>query len=132
MVAGSFQAGAKGVFSRDQSVESLAKCIEMVHEGQIWARTNELQIILQTISKRSHFKRTTATRVRSLTSRENEVALRVAEGLHNNEISERMKLSENTVRNYLQNVYKKLGISSRIELMTRVRDGRAVAFTSIP
>ena len=47
MVIYSFQVGFKGVFSRDRSVEALAKCLDVVHRGQIWAGTNELQIILQ-------------------------------------------------------------------------------------
>lgn len=120
MVIYSFQVGAKGVFSRDRSVEHLAKCIEVVHQGQIWAGTNELQVILQAIAKRSHFEPLSATGISLLTSREAEVANWVAEGLRNREISERMKLSPHTVKNYLYRVYEKLGISSRVELTARV------------
>src|SRR4051812_12617924 len=96
MVVYSFQVGAKGVFSRDGSVEALAKCIDVVRAGQIWAGTNELQIILQAIAKRSHFEPLNATGVKLLTSREAEVAALVADGLRNKEISERMKLSAHT------------------------------------
>ena len=55
-----------------------------------------------------------------LTSREAEVASLVADGLRNREISERLNLSAHTVKNYLYRVYEKLGISSRVELTTRV------------
>jgi DNA-binding NarL/FixJ family response regulator len=120
MVIYSFQVGAKGVFSRDRSVEDLAKCLEVVHGGQIWAGTNELQIILQAMAKRTHFEPMSATGAKLLTSREAEVAALVAEGLRNREISERMNLSAHTVKNYLYRVYEKLGISSRVELTTHV------------
>ena len=120
MVIYSFQVGARGVFSRDRSVKDLAKCVEVVHGGQIWAGTNELQIILQAMAKRSHFEPVSATGVKLLTSREAEVAALVAEGLRNREISERMKLSAHTVKNYLYRVYEKLGISSRVELTAHV------------
>jgi DNA-binding NarL/FixJ family response regulator len=120
MVIYSFQVGAKGVFSRDRSVEDLAKCLEVVHGGQIWAGTHELQIILQAMAKRSHFEPVSATGVKLLTSREVEVAALVAEGLRNREISERMNLSAHTVKNYLYRVYEKLGISSRVELTAHV------------
>src|SRR5262249_43610600 len=120
MVIYSFQVGASGVFSRDRSVQALAKCIEVVHQGQIWAGTNELHIILQAMAKRSHFEPLTATGVKLLTSREAQVAALVADGLRNKEISERMNLSAHTVKNYLYRVYEKLGISSRVELTTRV------------
>jgi DNA-binding NarL/FixJ family response regulator len=120
MVLYSFERGAKGVFSRDRSLEDLAKCIEVVHRGQIWAGTNELEIILQAMAKRSHFKSLSQTGSERLTSREAEVAALVAEGLQNKEISDRMKLSAHTVKNYLYRVYEKLGISSRVELTARV------------
>ncbi len=121
MVIQAFQAGAQGVFSRDGSVEALAKCIRVVHQGQIWAGTSELQIILQAMAKRSRFEAPgTSAGIKLLTSREAEVAALVAEGLRNKEISERMKLSAHTVKNYLYRVYEKLGISSRVELANRV------------
>jgi two-component system, NarL family, nitrate/nitrite response regulator NarL len=120
MVIYSFQVGAKGIFSRDRSVEALAKCLDVVHRGQIWAGTNELQIVLQAMAKRAHFEPVSATGVKLLTSREAEVAALVADGLRNREISERMKLSPHTVKNYLYRVYEKLGISSRVELTARV------------
>jgi two-component system nitrate/nitrite response regulator NarL len=120
MVIYSFQVGAKGVFSRDRSVEALAKCLDVVHRGQIWAGTNELQIILQAMAKRTHFEPVSASGAKLLTSREAEVASLVADGLRNREISERLNLSAHTVKNYLYRVYEKLGISSRVELTTRV------------
>ena len=122
MVVYSFEVGAKGVFSRDRSVEALAKCLEVVQRGQIWAGTNELQIILQAMAKRKSFEPMSATGIKLLTAREAEVAALVADGLRNREISERMKLSAHTVKNYLYRVYEKLGISSRVELTARVLD----------
>jgi DNA-binding NarL/FixJ family response regulator len=120
MVICSFQVGAKGVFSRDRSVEALAKCIEVVHRGQIWAGTNELQIILQAMAQRTRYEPQSATGTKLLTEREAQVANLVAEGLRNREISEQMRVSTHTVKNYLYRVYEKLGISSRVELTTRV------------
>jgi two-component system, NarL family, nitrate/nitrite response regulator NarL len=122
MVIYSFQVGAKGIFSRDRSVEALAKCLEVVHQGQIWAGTNELQIVLQAMAKRTHFEPMSTSGIKLLTSREGEVAALVAEGLRNREISEQMKLSAHTVKNYLYRVYEKLGISSRVELTARILD----------
>ncbi len=122
MVIYSFQVGAKGIFSRDRSVQALAKCLDVVHRGQIWAGTNELQIVLQAMAKRAHFEPVSTSGIKLLTSREAEVAALVADGLRNREISERMKLSAHTVKNYLYRIYEKLGISSRVELTARVLD----------
>jgi len=52
-----------------------------------------------------------------LSKREEEVVALVADGLTNRQISEQLKLSEHTVKNYLFKVFEKLGISTRVELV---------------
>lgn len=49
----------------------------------------------------------------SLTKRETEVLVLVAEGLSNRELAERLFVSEHTVHRHLSNVYTRLGVSSR-------------------
>lgn len=49
----------------------------------------------------------------SLTKREKEVALLVAEGLSNREIAFTLCISEKTVENHLTEIYSKLNISGR-------------------
>jgi len=50
-----------------------------------------------------------------LTARELDVLRLVAEGQTNRTISVRLGLSEGTIKNYVQRIFKKLGISSRVE-----------------
>lgn len=52
----------------------------------------------------------------ALTSQEKRVAEGVAQGLMNKEIAHAMSLSEKTVKNYLTNIFMKLGISRRSQL----------------
>jgi non-specific serine/threonine protein kinase len=60
----------------------------------------------------------TETRVRSssLTPREREVALLVAQGLTNRRISEELSISERTVATHVARSLKKLGLGSRSRL----------------
>ncbi|MFD9226171.1 LuxR C-terminal-related transcriptional regulator [Streptomyces sp. NPDC060064] len=51
-----------------------------------------------------------------LTTREREIAILIAQRLTNTEIADRAKISRRTVENHLQNIYRKLGVSSRSEL----------------
>jgi two-component system, NarL family, nitrate/nitrite response regulator NarL len=51
-----------------------------------------------------------------LTKREQSLVQLVAEGRTNRDISRELKLSENTVRNYLFRIFNKLGTSNRLEL----------------
>lgn len=57
----------------------------------------------------------------SLTSREREVALFAASGLHNNEIAEKIFVSENTVRAHMRTIFKKLDIDRRAKLAEKLK-----------
>jgi DNA-binding NarL/FixJ family response regulator len=52
----------------------------------------------------------------SLTSREREVVLALAEGLSNKGVGRRLNLSEGTVKVHLHNIYSKLGVKNRTAL----------------
>jgi DNA-binding NarL/FixJ family response regulator len=52
----------------------------------------------------------------SLSKRENEVLLQLAQGLSNKEIAERLCLSEGTVRNCISITLEKLGLRDRTQL----------------
>jgi DNA-binding NarL/FixJ family response regulator len=57
------------------------------------------------------------TRERSpLSTREREVVQFIAQGYKNKEMAEKMFISEQTVKNYLHNIFDKLGVSDRLEL----------------
>jgi len=49
------------------------------------------------------------------TARENEILALVAEGLTNAQIARRLRVSDNTVKFHLQNLYLKLGVRNRTE-----------------
>ncbi len=55
----------------------------------------------------------------SLTSRERQIVLVLAEGITNKEIARRLRLTEGTVKVHLHNIYQKLGISNRTALAIR-------------
>jgi predicted ATPase/DNA-binding CsgD family transcriptional regulator len=52
-----------------------------------------------------------------LTSRENEIAALVADGLSNREIAGRLVISKRTVDAHIEHIFGKLGVSSRIQLV---------------
>lgn len=55
--------------------------------------------------------------VTPLSERETEIALLVCAGLTNEEIATRLFLSVNTIKFHIKNLYDKLGIKNRIQLM---------------
>lgn len=57
----------------------------------------------------------------ALTIAEQEVALQVYEGASQRDIAETRGVSVKTIGNQLDSIYRKLGVSSRIELVLRLR-----------
>jgi DNA-binding NarL/FixJ family response regulator len=57
-----------------------------------------------------------------LSGREWEIAQLAAQGMSNKEIAMYLAISENTVATHMKNCYRKLEVSSRVELARRLRD----------
>jgi len=123
-VVEAFRAGAQGIFCRTQPLGLLAKCIECVHSGQVWANSNELHFLLEALARPNHanFAHLASS---PLSAREADVVRCVAEGLTNREIARRLKLTEHTVKNYLFRIFDKLGVSSRVEVVLYALNGEA-------
>jgi DNA-binding NarL/FixJ family response regulator len=116
LVVEAFRSGAHGVFSRSDSFQALCKCILCVHAGQVWASSVELGFVLEALVNPLPIETRGLPSSRPLSKREEEIAHMVAEGFSNRQISERMDLSEHTIKNYLFRVFEKLGVSTRVEL----------------
>jgi two-component system nitrate/nitrite response regulator NarL len=112
-----FRAGARGVLSRQDSIETLSKCVRKVHQGQIWANSQQMGLVVEALATSHNPGPVNAQSIEQLSKREMEVVNCVAQGQTNREIAKSLGLSEHTVKNYLFRVYDKLGVSSRVELL---------------
>lgn len=117
VILDAFRAGARGVFSRHDSVETLAKCVHSVHSGQIWANSQQMAYAVEALAASHSVRAVDAHGLNLLSARELEVVRCLAEGLSNREIAEHLGLSQHTIKNYLFRVFDKLGVSSRVELL---------------
>jgi two-component system nitrate/nitrite response regulator NarL len=118
LIVHAFRAGAMGVFCRSETrLDMLWKCIDAVHNGQVWANSVQLQLLLRTLRKTRPIRVVASLGVNLLTQRETQVATLAAEGLTTKEIAGKLTITEHTVSNNLFRIYNKLGISSRVELV---------------
>ena len=60
-----------------------------------------------------------------LTPRQNDLLRLLAAGHTNTQIARRLGISEGTVRTHLENIYERLGVSSRTAAVTRAFPDRA-------
>jgi DNA-binding NarL/FixJ family response regulator len=118
-----FRGGAQGVFCRTEPFRLLAKCIQCVDAGQVWASSSELQFLLEALTQPALAHLSNGGSL--LSAREIDVVRCVAEGLTNREIAQRLKLTEHTIKNYLFRIFDKLGVSSRVEVVLYALGGGA-------
>ncbi len=112
------QHGAMGVVLSRLTPEVLYKAIEKVYEGEVWLDRSLVANVLASTNRQKFFERDTVPRkVALLSEREREIIALVGEGLKNQQIAERLFLSDVTVRHHLTSIFKKLKVSDRLELV---------------
>jgi len=98
--------GAKGIVQKRFAIETLMMAVRSVGDGLVW-----MPPMVQT-----EFARQESTSGKELTPRESEIVRYVASGLRNNEVAERLSITESTVKTHLNNIFQKLGVRDRLEL----------------
>jgi len=118
VVVNAFRSSARGLFCfSEYPFRLLCKCIQSMHQGQVWANSEQLQYLVEALSQVPSLHMVNSRGVRLLTPREEQVVALVADGLSNREVARELCLSEHTVKKYLFRIFDKLGISSRVELV---------------
>jgi DNA-binding NarL/FixJ family response regulator len=121
VTSGLFRAGVRGVFEcSEYDPERLCRCIECVAAGQIWAKSEHLGFVMDAFAETAPLRLLSAKGGSLLSPREKDVVQLVADGFGNREVAQQLGLSAHTVKNYLFNVFDKLGVSSRAELIMYV------------
>ena len=102
--------GVHGVIYRNVSGEALVQCVRKVNKGETWVQdTHE--------SKETAENDLVGARVRDrLTAKELKIVALIVQGYKNKEIAAQLGTTEQVIKNYLRNVYDKIGVSDRLEL----------------
>ena len=116
------RAGALGYLLKDSSPEQLLRAIREVHRGEPSLHpTIALKMIRELDRPRDEARAETP-----LSEREVEVLRLVAQGLTNQEIADRLTISEWTVRTHVRNILGKLHLANRIQAtLYALREGIA-------
>ena len=107
--------GARGIIMKDSAAQTLVTAIRVVHSGQAWVDREITGTLLEELAHRGHTAEGAAGQPQ-LTTRESEIVDLVIAGCRNREISERLSISEKTVKAHLSNIFAKLGVRDRLEL----------------
>ena len=102
--------GLAGILSPDTDLPMLKKAIECVLAGELWFENKQLLEIIPGLKGKN------CTKGPSLTDREIEVVKLVCNGSSNKEIKKALNISEQAVKSHLSRIYKKTGVSDRLQL----------------
>jgi DNA-binding NarL/FixJ family response regulator len=105
-VAEAVKAGAEGYLSKGSSRESVIQAIHDVAEGRAVLDPNVTEGVFGRIGGRDQH---------ALTDRELTVLQELANGNATRSVAEHIHVSEETVKTYLKNIYKKLDVRDRTE-----------------
>jgi two-component system nitrate/nitrite response regulator NarL len=111
------QLGARGVVLKDSATQLLLKSIHTVMAGEYWVGRESVSNLVQYLRNLVQSSGEEAKQKKfGLTPRELEIVSAVVAGYSNKEIAEYFKISEDTVKHHLSNIFDKLGVSTRLEL----------------
>lgn len=107
--------GVSGIVGTNQNVRVLVRAIRQVAEGEVWINQKLIAQLLggssNGTSKHKDFYGDD-----DLTKRELEVVGMIGQGMKNKDISDKLYISEATVRHHLSSIYSKLNIDDRLNL----------------
>ena len=117
LVLDCIQAGARGIFSHESSLDMLRKCLYSVNRGEIWLDNRGMSLVVNALASAPVAPVINGQALENLSERECQAMEWLLRGLSNKEISARMGLSQHTVKNYIFRIFGKMGVSSRAELL---------------
>lgn len=111
---------AQDITERKQSEEELMQAVQEVMTDTAWFSRSLLEKLAQIRATKNGARQ--GAEVAELTKRERQVLERIAKGYDNSHIASELSLAEQTVRNYITNIYDKLGVHSRASAIIWARE----------
>jgi LuxR family transcriptional regulator, positive regulator of biofilm formation len=104
--------GIRGVFYSNEPIEHLVKGLSAVLDGELWFPRRIISDYILSVYKRSLENNSSLPQV---TQRERQILIELSGGASNQEIADRLNISQHTVKTHIYNCYKKIGVSNRLQ-----------------
>ena len=112
-------AGVDGYIKRATKFKQLVEAIRTVHAGRVWADRTLLDKFVRCPPFLAQDLESKLSKLdNSLTKREKEIISFLFLGLPNKRISHKLHISEMTVKTHLNNIFKKMKVSNRTQVVS--------------
>ena len=119
MVAAALRAGATGFLLKDSAPEVIFRAVHAAADGQRAFSGSVLDRLVEAAVEATPQRRAFPETV---TDRERQVALLVAQGLGNGEIAEELVVGASTVKTHVSALLDKFGVTNRVQLAVAVAE----------
>ncbi len=117
--------GARGYLNAHARAEVLQQAGQTVRMGQVWLGEALITEMVKPLAKVPGLQSDKPVAVQGdLNEREDLLVACVANGMSNQQIASELNLSEQTVKNQLSQLYRKLGVKDRLSLALYVNERR--------
>jgi DNA-binding NarL/FixJ family response regulator len=110
----------RGVIPRSISPDLLVKCVRRIAAGETWIDNQSANRLIE--AYRLKAAALTGPLIERLTPKGSAIVNCIMKGMRNKEISHQLGTTEHVIKSYLGRVYKKLGVSDRLELALYCRN----------
>lgn len=114
--------GVSGVILKEMAPQQLIQCLHKIHAGGIWLEKAVVMRVLRKMANGESGPDFPGQAACGLTPRELEMVRLVGHGLQNKEIARRVRITEGTVKQHLHNIYEKLGVTGRVNLIRHAQE----------
>ncbi len=99
--------GVVGILPPSADSDLLKKALRAVVSEELWLDRNTLMTLIASIQRPDNT---------TLAKREKEIMFHICQGYRNREIAQKLNISEQTVKSHCNRIYKKLGVTDRLQL----------------
>jgi len=109
--------GVRGYVLQDASAVDVVGAIRTVAEGQVVCPSGYTQVLFDFVATQTEELPNSRRRAKwGLTRREQQLIPLIGRGLSNKEIANHLSLSEQTVKNHIYRILRKVGVSNRLSV----------------
>lgn len=112
----------KGFFYRDDRLDMICRGIDCLLAGELWMSRRLMAKLIAHYRDRPAPVVTGYKAPAGLTRRELEITTHLAMGASNQEIANKLFVSEHTVKTHIYNIYRKINVRNRVQALNWIRE----------